>query len=256
MRFLRIAFQNFTFKMARAKPKETGERILKMARQRLPEGFDVERHLRPRYDPWDQRLCLVPDDDLFRAISSGRADIVTGEIERFDETGVVLGDGTHLAADIIVTATGLVVEMLGGAKACVEGRPVNLGETYTYRGMMFSGVPNLVATYGYSNASWTLRADLIAEWTCRLINHMDARGYAAARPVADRPMTPRPFIDLKSSYLTRAHAITPKQGDDPVCAPQDYYADLKMIRKAPIEDGVLRFEKRRAPDAAMAGGAE
>ena len=249
MRFLRIAMQNFTFKMARRKPKKVGDNLLKMLKKSLPDGYDIERHFRPRYNPWDQRLCVVPDEDLFIAIREGRASVVTDEIDRFDETGVRLKSGKHLPADIIVTATGLVLQALGGAQISVNARPVNLGDTFIYKGMMFSGLPNLVSTFGYTNASWTLRADLVAEWTCRLINHMDAHGYKTARPTPSHAMTPAPFLDFSSGYVTRAIKDLPKQGDGPWRHPQDYYVDVKSMRKSPIEDGFLRFEGPQAAGA-------
>jgi cation diffusion facilitator CzcD-associated flavoprotein CzcO len=256
MRFLRIALQNFSFKMARRNPKPFGDNLLKMLKKSLPAGYDIERHFRPRYNPWDQRLCVVPDEDLFVAMREGRASIETDEILRIDETGLRLKSGKHLPADIIVTATGLVLQALGGAKIFVNGRPYNLGENFTYKGMMFSGLPNLVATFGYTNASWTLRADLVAEWTCRLLNHMDAQGAAVVRPTPSHEMTPEPFLDFSSGYVTRATKDLPKQGEAPWRHPQDYYLDVKSMRKSPIDDGVLRFEARRTARATQKLAAE
>src|SRR5262249_34110185 len=196
--------------------------------------------------PWDQRLCLVPNSDLFEALRSGKASIVTDRIERLTSTGIALASGRHLDADIIVTATGLNLVVLGEMQFAVDGASVDFPATWTYKGMMYSGVPNLVSTFGYINASWTLRADLTSEYVCRLLNHMDARGMRQVTPrlrESDADMPPRPWIDAFSSgYMQRMMHRFPKQGDrEPWINPQDYSRDRKMIRFGALEDGALVF---------------
>ncbi len=246
VRWWRIVFQQVMYKMIRANPEKAGENLLKMVREQLPEGYDVEKHFKPRYNPWDQRLCVVPDGDLFRAISAGKASVETDEIERFVESGILLKSGKTLPADIIVTATGLTLEAMGGAKARVDGRPVNLGETFTYRGFACSGLPNLAFVFGYTNSSWTLRADLISHYVCRLINFMDKNGYDMATPVNEDPgLKPEPFLNLNSGYILRAADRLPKQGDrDPWRNPQSYFRDIVILRHGRIDDGFMRFSKR------------
>lgn len=256
VRWWRIVFQQIMYKMIRANPEKAGERLLNLVREQLPVGYDVEKHFHPRYNPWDQRLCVVPDGDLFKTISAGRASVETDEIETFTESGVRLKSGKTLAADIIVTATGLTLETMGGAKASVDGRVVNLGDTFTYRGFACSGLPNLAFVFGYTNSSWTLRADLISHYVCRLINFMDKHGYDIATPVNDDPsLKPEPFLNLTAGYILRALDRMPKQGDrDPWRNPQSYFRDIWILRGARIDDGVMRFTKAAgaAPVAAPA----
>ncbi|VAV89626.1 Flavin-binding family monooxygenase, partial [hydrothermal vent metagenome] len=251
MRWQRVILQQFFFKMARARPQKTKENLIEMTRSKLPGDYDVKTHFTPDYNPWDQRLCLVPDDDLFEAISSGRASVVTDEIETFTETGVKLKSGKELDADIIITATGLILEVLGGAKMSVDGHAVNIGETFSYKGMMYDGVPNMASVFGYTNASWTLRADLISEYVCRVINHMDKNGFAQAVPHNDDPaMEKHPYLDFSSGYVKRAEDTLPKQGSKPPWRhPQNYAADLFGLRYGKLEDGVMEFKQHSAADA-------
>jgi cation diffusion facilitator CzcD-associated flavoprotein CzcO len=259
MRWQRVLLQQFTFRMARARPQKTRERLLQLTREKLPEGYDIATHFSPRYNPWEQRLCLVPDDDLFAAIREGKASVETGEIETFTEGGIRLKSGKELAADIVVTATGLVLEVAGGAAFSVDGRKIDFGKTFTYKGMMFSGVPNMAATFGYTNASWTLRADLVSEYVCRLLAFMERKGLSAATPVpSDADMTPEPFLDFSSGYVTRAAHYLPKQGKMPWRHPQNYAVDLMNLRFGRLDDGELRFSTKaaiRAPAAAEAAAA-
>jgi cation diffusion facilitator CzcD-associated flavoprotein CzcO len=251
MRVHRILMQSFLYRWARANPKKAGDRLLKEARALLPAGYDVEAHFKPRYNPWEQRLCLVPDDDLFRAISEGKASVETGEIETFTENGIRLKNGKELPADIIITATGLHIELLGGAKVTIDGRPFNIADSFTYRGFGFSGVPNLVSVFGYLNASWTLRADLISDYVTRLLRFMDERGYKVATPVNDDPTMPaEPFADFSSGYLMRAADRLPKQGRDPWRHAQNFLADMRWMRKGDLEDGVMRFSTGAGAPAA------
>jgi monooxygenase len=217
--------------------------------KRLPEGYDVDTHFAPRYQPWDQRLCLVPDGDLFETISAGRASIVTDRIETFTERGLKLESGGELEADVIVTATGLNLLMLGGMRIAVDGREVKLNETVGYKGMMLSGVPNLAVALGYTNASWTLKCDLVTQYVCRLLNHMDAAGYRQATPRApDQSVATEPFLDLASGYVLRSIHTLPKQGSRaPWRLYQNYVRDVLMMRRGALEDEGIEFSNPSAP---------
>ncbi len=227
-----------SYKLSRRAPRLMRKIIRRGVRMRLPEGYDVGRDFEPRYDPWDERLCLVPDGDLFRAIGDGEASIATGTIETFTPTGVRLADGRELAADIVITATGLNLQMLGGMRLGIDGEPVELSERVAYKGMMLCGVPNMAMAIGYTNASWTLKCDLVAEYVCRLLRHMDAHGHAVATPQAPPASQPRePLIDLKSGYVTRSLHELPKQGAvRPWRLHQSNARDVMLLRRGPIED--------------------
>lgn len=238
---------NFFYRRTRAKPEKTKAMILKGVRDALGPDYDVDKHFTPTYNPWDQRLCLVPDADLFQAINSGKAEVVTDHIDRFSKTGLKLKSGQELPADIIVTATGLNMLALGGMTYSVDGQPVQFNKAWTYKGMMYSDVPNLVSTFGYINASWTLRADLTAEYVCRLLNHMDEKGAKRVIPrlrAEDQNMTPRLWIEgFSSGYMQRGLEQMPRQGDHaPWVNPQDFMRDKKMIRQGALEDGALVFD--------------
>ena len=246
------------YRRMRAKPAESKAMIIDMVRKELGPDYDVETHFTPTYNPWDQRMCLVPNSDLFAAIRSGKADVVTDHIDCFTASGIKLVSGKTLDADVIVTATGLNLVFLGGMSFTVDGAVVDFANSWTYKGMMFSGVPNLISTFGYINASWTLRADLTAEYVCRLLNHMDETGARQVTPrlrAQDKSMTPRLWIEgFSSGYMMRMLPHFPKQGDhEPWLNPQDYDRDKKMIRKGALEDGALVFdnkgelERRSAP---------
>jgi len=239
------------YRRMRAEPEKAKAMIIAMVRKELGPDYDVETHFTPRYYPWDQRLCLVPNSDMFEAIRSGKASVTTDHIEKFTETGVKLKSGQELEADIIVTATGLNMVVLGDMKFSRDGAPIDFGKTWTYKGMMYSDVPNLVSTFGYINASWTLRADLTSEYVCRVLNHMDKKGVQIATPRLrdnDRNMPARPWIDgFSSGYMQRKLDQFPRQGDhEPWVNPQDYLRDKKMIRQGALEDGALVFEKQVA----------
>lgn len=247
MRWQRIILQQIMFNFARKRPQKTREALLKQTTALLPAGFDVGKHFTPSYNPWDQRLCLVPDEDLFAAIRSGKASVETDHIERFTETGVLLKSGRELQADIVVAATGLVLEALGGARITVDGAPVDIGKTVTYRGLMYSGVPNLASVFGYTNASWTLRADLVSHYVCRLINFMAKRGFHSATPIWREERLPSdPFIDFSSGYVTRAISYLPKQGPSPWRHPQNYALDVMQLKHGRIDDGFLEFSSGAA----------
>jgi cation diffusion facilitator CzcD-associated flavoprotein CzcO len=197
-RFRKTLLQGLLYRRTRKQPEKVKQWLLGMVRESLGEDYDVDKHFTPTYNPWDQRMCLVPDGDLFEAIKSGKATVVTDHIERFTAQGIKLASGAELVADIIITATGLELQLLGGTEFSMDGKPIDFAQTYTYKGMMYSGIPNLVQTFGYVNASWTLRADLNAEYACRLINHMDTTGTRQCTPTLrpeDQNMQQRPWID-------------------------------------------------------------
>ncbi|MGD9997563.1 MAG: flavin-containing monooxygenase [Ilumatobacteraceae bacterium] len=256
-RWKNIRFQQFFYNRTRTRPDKVKAKLLSMARKELGPDYDVERHFTPAYNPWDQRLCLVPDSDLFEAIRSGTASVVTDHIATVDETGIQLESGERLDADIIVTATGLNLVRLGEMEIVVDGDPVDFSETWSYKGMAYSDVPNLVSSFGYINASWTLRADLTCEYVCRLLNHMRDTGTLQCTPrlrPSDRDMPARPWIEnFSSGYMQRAMHLFPKQGDrEPWINPQDYAADRKMFRKGPVDDGVMQFTRPRVAATASA----
>jgi cation diffusion facilitator CzcD-associated flavoprotein CzcO len=245
VRWRNVIMQQWVFNYARRRPRKLADKLIRMVRDMLPKGYDVETHFTPPYNPWEQRLCLVPDEDMFRVIRDGRASVETDHIETFDETGIRLGSGKHLDADIIVSATGLDLLFLAGMKTIVDGRAIDFSQTFGYKGVMFSGVPNLAAAFGYTNASWTLKADLTSEYVCRLLNHFRETGTEIATPVLDDPdMTAVPWIDFSSGYFQRALHRFPKQGDRlPWKLHQNYAKDIKLFRRDPVDDGVLRFTK-------------
>ena len=227
------------------------KRILRAGLERqLPPGFDVDTHFTPSYDPWDQRLCLVPDGDLFRAIRAGSASVVTDRIDTFTDTGLLLASGATLDADVVVTATGLELLFLGGIEVSVDGRPVDLSSTLAYKGMMLEGVPNLAMAVGYTNASWTLKCELTCRYVTRLLDHMRERGVRQCTPVNDDPtVTPRPLLSLTSGYVRRSQDRFPKQGSTfPWQVHQSYLRDYRALRLGAVEDGVMRFSNP-APDA-------
>jgi monooxygenase len=253
-RWKNVALQQFFYGRTRTRPEKVKAKLLDRVRKELGPDYDVATHFTPSYNPWDQRLCLVPNSDLFEAIRSGKASIVTDHIEHFTEKGIRLRSGKELVADIIVTATGLNLVVLGEMQFVVDGVPVDFAETWTYKGMMYSGVPNLVSTFGYINASWTLRADLTSEYVCRLINHLDETGARQVAPrlrTTDTDMPARPWIDFFSSgYMQREMHRFPKQGDrEPWINPQNYSRDKKMIRFGSLQDGVLIFSNPPPPAA-------
>jgi monooxygenase len=247
IRWKNILVSLLLFKFSRWRPERVKQWMLQDAQKRLP-GVDVHKHLQPRYDPWDQRLCIAPDADLFNAVREGRASIVTDQVERFTPTGIRLASGQELEADVVVTATGLKLKMLGGAQLLVDGRPVNLAECVSYKGMMYSGVPNLASAMGYTNASWTLKCELIARYACRLLNHMRDRRYDICMPVHEAPQQETtPAIALSSGYVQRAAAVLPRQGHrKPWRIHQNYLRDLLALKFSPLHDGAMRF-LRRAP---------
>jgi len=246
-RWLNITRQVLLWRFCQRWPQAARKLIRNLNVKMLPADFPVDEHFNPPYGPWDQRMCMVPDGDLFRAISGGKASVVTGQIETFTEDGVLLSDGRTVPADIIVTATGLNVAPFGGIALTVDGAPVRAGDRLVYKGMMLSGVPNFLFVFGYTNASWTLKVGLVCENFTRLLRHMDARGHGTARPVvADAGMPSRPFTEFGSGYIVRALGELPRQGSRaPWRVSRTYQNDVKLLRRTPVDDPELRFEAAR-----------
>ena len=243
VRWRNVLLQQFFFNLARKNPEKTKERLVGLVREALGPDFDVETHFTPRYKPWDQRLCLIPDDDLFNAIKAGKAEVVTDQIDAFTADGLRLASGQTLSADVVVTATGLDLQSLGGLELSVDGAPVNVAQCFSYKGMMYSDVPNLASSFGYTNASWTLKCDLTCEYVCRLLNYMDAHGYSECRPLNKDPeLTPAPWLDFSSGYVQRALDRLPKQGSKaPWKLHQNYALDMLALRLSPVADQVMHF---------------
>lgn len=233
----------FFYNLSRRRPSVMKRLIAKGVKKELGKDFDF-KHFTPTYNPWDQRLCLVPDSDLFRAIREGKASVVTDEIESFTETGLQLKSGERLDADIIVTATGLVLKLMAGLELEVDGKPVEMSKTLAYKGMMYSDVPNAASAFGYTNASWTLKCDLTAEYVCRLLKYMDEHGYDQCTPrVNDPSIESEPVLDFTSGYVQRALDALPRQGSKtPWRVHQNYVTDLSMLRYGRIDDGTMEFK--------------
>jgi monooxygenase len=230
------------FALARRRPAKVRDKLLKLVRSELPEPFEIEPHFTPSYNPWDQRLCLVPDGDLFAAIREGRASIATGEIETFTADGLRLKGGEDVPADIVVTATGLNVKLLGGVALDVDGAPADAAGRLVYKGMMLEDLPNLAFAFGYTNASWTLKIDLAARYLCRLLRHMDRHGHRICIPRARREVERKPLLDFTSGYIARAAPALPRQGPKPPWrVPQSYFRDLATLRFGRVADEAMEF---------------
>jgi monooxygenase len=251
-RWKNVVLQVALYQACRKWPHRMRNVLLRFAQRQLPEGYEVEKHFGPHYNPWDQRLCLVPNGDLFRAIRHDQVDVVTDTIERFTPSGIRLTSGRELPADIIITATGLNLQLFGGATVTVDGQPVDLTKTMAYKGMMLSGLPNMAYTVGYTNASWTLKADLVSEFVCRLLNYMDANGFDTVEvehPGSD--VDERPFMEFTPGYVLRSLDELPKQGSrTPWRLNQNYLRDIWLIRRGKVDGEGLRFAKKRARIAA------
>ncbi len=242
------------FQLSRRRPKTMKKLFRKLLEQQLPAGYDVDAHFTPAYNPWDQRLCLVPDGDLFQAISNGSVSIVTDRIKTFTESGIELESGSKLDADLVVTATGLNMLAIGGVELEVDGDPVAIRDRMVYKGMMLSGVPNFAFAFGYTNASWTLKADLTCKYVTRILQHMDANGHRQAVPhQRDESVTSLPFMDLTSGYVQRSIEHFPQQGSrKPWRLYQNYALDVLTLKLGSVQDDVLEFSSPR-PVAAPAG---
>ncbi|WP_280390589.1 flavin-containing monooxygenase [Nocardia brasiliensis] len=248
-----IALQRASFQLSRTNPAASRRVLLAAVRAQIGNKIDM-RHFTPSYDPWDQRLCVVPNGDLFRVLRSGKASIVTDRIETFTENGIRLASGAELPADIVISATGLRVQMLGGATLEVDGEPVVTRDRVVYKGAMLSGVPNAIMVLGYTNASWTLKADLTAEYFCRTLNHMRDHGFTRVEAIAEESDRSSDSVmggALTSGYIQRGDAVMPRQGTHgPWQVINNYFRDRKMLRKSPLDDGVLTFT--RSPHTAEA----
>jgi monooxygenase len=241
-RWQNIGGSMLLYALSRRFPDYVRRQILKGAAAQLPPGYPVEEHFNPRYDPWDQRLCVVPDGDLFTAIREGRAEVVTDTIDRFVPEGIRLAGGRTLPADLIVLATGLKIRILGGATVSIDGQPFDPHGAMMYKGMMISGVPNAAIAFGYTNASWTLKTDLTAGYVTRLLRHMDRRGHRVVVPRRDPAVREEPFMDFSAGYIQRALDILPHQGHRrPWRVHQNYLMDMLTTRLGRIDDGALDF---------------
>jgi cation diffusion facilitator CzcD-associated flavoprotein CzcO len=242
VRWKNVLFGMAFFTISRKYPARTARFLIEQAAKQLKGSTDVAKHFTPTYNVWDQRLCLIPDADLFRAIEAGTASVVTDHIDHFTETGIALRSGEHLAADLIVTATGLKLKPFGGIVLSVDGVPVKPNEQMIYKGLMVSGVPNLAFAVGYTNASWTLKADLTAQYVCRLFAYMDKHGYTWCCPERSHDVAELPLMNFNSGYVQRSIDQFPVQGTvRPWKLFQNYVLDLMMIRHSKLDDGALRF---------------
>jgi monooxygenase len=243
VRWKNVLLTLFSFQLSRRRPAVMKALIRKALEKELPTGYDIDTHFKPRYNPWDQRLCIVPDGDLFMAIREGRVSVVTDRIDTFTERGLKLESGEELEADLIVTATGLNLLACGGVQFSVDEQEIELSQTMSYRGMMLGGVPNLAVSFGYTNASWTLKCDLTCAYVCRLLNHMDEHGYRECRPSHPGPaISAQPFVDFSSGYIVRSIGKFPRQGSKaPWRLYQNYALDILSLRFGALEDGTMEF---------------
>ena len=251
-RWKNTRFQEFIYGQTRTAPQRIRKLLLWLLKRELDDETDIERHFSPGYAPWDQRLCLVPNGDLFEALNKGSASMVTANIDRFTRSGIRLESGEEIAADIVVTATGLKLSVLGQVELTVDGECVNVADRFAYKSMMLSDVPNMILTFGYINASWTLRADIVADFSCRLINYMAENGYRRCTPRLGgdyASMSPRPWIeDFSSGYFQRAMHLLPRQGDrSPWANTQSYRLDKLQIRNQPVADDALEVCSIKTP---------
>ncbi len=242
-RWKNVAMTTLFYQLSRRRPEFMKRLIKKGVRDHLGPAPEIDRHFTPRYDPWDQRLCLVPDADLFQVLKQGHASVATDQIDTFTETGLRLASGEELEADLVVTATGLNLKLMGGMEVVVDARPIDLADTMSYKGMMFSDIPNLAYAFGYTNASWTLKCDLTAQYVTRLLNYMEKHDYVQATPRhTDPEMGTEPALDLTSGYVQRALANLPRQGSrKPWKLHQNYARDLMDLRFSKVDDEVMEF---------------
>ncbi len=253
VRWKNVAVQTLIFQLSRHVPVMMKAMLRKQAESNLPAGYDIDTHFTPTYNPWDQRMCLIPDADLFEAIGGGGASVLTDQIDTFTETGIRLRSGREIEADLIVTATGLDLLALGGTQLSVDGVAVDISKTVSYKGLMLCGVPNLAFTFGYTNASWTLKADLTSEYVCRLLSYMDEHGYRECSPLGPGPEArTEPFLDLSSGYVQRAMDRFPRQGArGPWRNYQNYARDILSIRYGSLEDDAMRFRSAAPHESAQ-----
>jgi len=258
-RWKNVAFMTWIYQFSQRFPNFMKKGLIKKASEQLGPNYDVETHFTPRYKPWEQRMCLVPDADMFEAIKSDRASVVTDQIATFTAKGLQLKSGLEIDADIIVTATGLVMQPFGGMQLSVDGCHVDIGQTLAYKGVMISGVPNLAGVFGYINASWTLKADLICSYVCRILNFMDSKNMRQVTPTPSNDEKPvAPFVEnFSSGYMQRALAAWPKQGSKPPWrVNQNYFRDTVAMKWTKVDDAALVFSNppraQPAPDHQLA----
>ena len=242
-RWAHALFTQGFYQLSRRHPELVKKMLRAGLKRELPEGYDIDRHFRPHYNPWDQRFCIAPDGDLFRAIREGRASVVTDHVERFTEHGIRVRSGEELEADVVVTATGLELQFLGGAEIAVDGQCVDLPDRMVYKGAMLEGVPNFAVAVGYTNASWTLKVDLTCDYVCRLLDHMRSTGMRQCTPVnGDTSVVPAPLLGLSSGYIQRSAHLFPKQGSKfPWQVRQSYLSDYRAMSMRPVEDDGMVF---------------
>jgi cyclohexanone monooxygenase len=250
-RWKNILLGMYFFRLARRYPEKVKSHLFGLTQQQMGSDFDTAKHFTTRYNPWDQRVCLLPDGDLFREVRAGRASVVTDSIACINPTGIELASGKHLAADIIVSATGLQLNALGDIAFSVDDQAYSPAQAMAYKGMMLSDLPNVFMAMGYTNASWTLKADLTAGYVCRLLKHMDHHGYTQAVPRKDPLTKAQPYFDFSSGYVQRAASVLPVQGDRaPWRVYQNYLADMLSLRWGRLDDGVMQFKGRSQTDQA------
>lgn len=243
VRWFKATTTQWSYEISQRRPKLVKKVLRALTKAQLPDGYDVDTHFAPRYDPWDQRLCVVPDGDLFKAIKAGRASVVTDHVDTFTETGVGLRSGDELPADVVISATGLELLFIGGIEVSVDGEALDLPSKLTYKGMMLEGVPNLAVAIGYTNASWTLKCDLTCDYVTRLLNHLHASGLRQCTPVNhDASVTEAPLLGLTAGYVTRSADKFPKQGSKfPWQVHQNYRRDRRLLKRGSIHDGAMVF---------------
>jgi monooxygenase len=252
-RWKNVLLRLYVWRLCKRDPERVRKMLLQGVRAALGPDYDVDKHFSPRYRPWDQRLCLLADGDLFRAVRSGRAEVVTGDIERFTQRGIRMNSGEEVPADIIVAATGLQLQFLGGMEVAIDGERVDMTKTVAYRGAMYSGIPNFASTFGYVNESWTMKADLVSRYVCRILNHMRRTGSTQCVPrLSDPTVEPQPWMELSSGYFQRDAHLFPHHGSKvPWRLHQIYPRDLMMLRFGRLEDGSLEFS--RPPESGLGG---
>jgi monooxygenase len=243
VRWRNVKVQTCVWVLSKYWPALVRRLIRKLASRHLPADYDLDTHFNPRYDPWDERICVVPDADLFEKISAGRVSVVTDQIETFTEKGIALSSGREIEADMIVTATGLSLQAIGGIELIVDGEPVDVPQTLAYRGSMLAGVPNLAFAFGYINQSWTLGADVACQHVCRLLNYMDEHGFDSVVPrQPDHLASSKPFFELSSGYVRRGGGLFPRQGSKvPWYRPQSYPRDRRSVMSYALDDPALEF---------------
>jgi cation diffusion facilitator CzcD-associated flavoprotein CzcO len=247
-----------TYQVSRRYPGPVRKLLRAGVKAQLPRGYDVDTHFNPRYDPWDQRLCAVPNGDLFKAIRKGQASVVTDHIATFTETGISLASGAELDADIVVSATGLEMLFIGGIEVTVDGAEVDVPNRLTYKGMMLEGVPNLALAIGYTNASWTLKCDLTCDYVCRLLQHLRATGNRQCTPENhEAGVSAEPLLGLSSGYIARAAGQFPQQGSKaPWRVHQSYLADYRALKRSDVDDGAMVFSNPAPSADLVAAGQE